>query len=33
ASGGAIAFLYGYILMMGLGFSVICKFVYEVFFS
>lgn len=33
ASGGAIAFLYGYILMMGLGFSVIFKFVYEVFFS
>lgn len=32
ASGGAIAFLYGYILMMGLGFSIICKLVYEVFF-
>jgi len=32
ASGGAIAILYGYILMMGLGFSIICKLVYEVLF-
>lgn len=32
ASGGAIAILYGYILMMGLGFSIICKLVYELFF-
>ncbi|WP_405600611.1 MULTISPECIES: hypothetical protein [unclassified Pseudoalteromonas] len=32
ASGGAIAIFYGYILMMGLGLSVICKLVYEVFF-
>ncbi|WP_404343690.1 hypothetical protein [Pseudoalteromonas mariniglutinosa] len=32
ASGGAIAILYGYILMIGLGFSIICKLVYEVFF-
>jgi hypothetical protein len=32
ASGGAIAIFYGYILMMGLGLSVIFKLVYEVFF-
>ncbi|WP_273050368.1 hypothetical protein [Pseudoalteromonas sp.] len=32
ASGGAIAIFYGYILIMGLGLSVICKLVYEVFF-
>lgn len=32
-SAGAIGLFFGYILMMGIGFSVICKVIYELFFN